>query len=335
MPRLARSWQAVYRSYPDSVRVNLLSEPAEALYLRLVVLSDDFGRYHGTAHEVLGKALTRRWQAGQVDVAGVEEMLVEMERAGLARRYEAPGGEVILELLDYLDPTQESRKKQVFPLPGPDCPPVAPNGCHTVPLNPNPRRTPDRQMGPSGGPPDEDREAPPSLTEQARDLLFGPGGLLAAGLAQNVIPEALTQLASSRWLGGHTQEECAARLAHVAAVAGEATNPGGFILEVLRRDQASNTVPIKLEQPKPDGPDGGNPRYQRWEGSDDPERTAHRFRLQADASTKEAARLREVAVLHEQEGHAEAAAGKRAQADKLDQVVEHLLERAEALDPTA
>ena len=141
MPRLPSSYQAVYRSYTDSVKVNGLSLLGEILYLRLLCLSDDHGRYHGTAHDVLGKALSKRWAAGQVDLRDVEAALQEIEEADLIFRYEFKG-EALLQLQDYADPTTEDRRKKRFP--GPETPGVTLSGTA------RPRTAP--ELSPPGGP---------------------------------------------------------------------------------------------------------------------------------------------------------------------------------------
>lgn len=114
MPRIPKQYQAVYKGIVDSVRVNSVSEAAECLYYRLLIVSDDYGRYHGDPFDITARALTARWKAGRVTPEDVAARIVELERVGLVRRYEAEG-ELVLELMGYQDPTSEDRRRGVFP----------------------------------------------------------------------------------------------------------------------------------------------------------------------------------------------------------------------------
>jgi len=135
MGRLSKQYQAVYRSIVDSRRINSVSDGAEALYFRLLIVSDDFGRYHGEAFKVCARALTARWEAGRVSPADVEERLTELERAGSLRRY-AVDGEVFLEIIDYADPTADDRRTSKFPDPADGVPVLAGTSpCQAVPLS--------------------------------------------------------------------------------------------------------------------------------------------------------------------------------------------------------
>lgn len=118
MPRLSRSYQAVLRTVLDSQKLASVSDGAELLYYKLLVASDDKGRFHGTPFQVMAKVLTKKAEAGAVDVATVGGWLNELERANLLRRYEIDG-EIFLELADYYDPTEAKRLKVVFPSPPP------------------------------------------------------------------------------------------------------------------------------------------------------------------------------------------------------------------------
>lgn len=114
MPRLSRSYQAVYRSYVDSVRVNDVDELSEVLYMRLLTCSDDYGRFWGSAFQVCHKALGLRAEKGQVDTEETERRLLALEAGSLIVRYKV-NGQHLLELVDYDDPTEEKRRKAVYP----------------------------------------------------------------------------------------------------------------------------------------------------------------------------------------------------------------------------
>lgn len=87
------SYNPLLKSYPDSDRVNAVSEGAEVLYCRLIAASDDAGRYYGDANWVLSKLFTARSIAGTVTAEDMESRLRELERAevGLIRRYRVSG----------------------------------------------------------------------------------------------------------------------------------------------------------------------------------------------------------------------------------------------------
>lgn len=133
---LPRPFMAVLRSYPDSAKVNAVSEGAEALYLRLLMVADDHGRFHGSAVDVAGKVLARRVFAGQLDLPAVEQRLAELDRERLIRRYQVDG-EQYLEISQYHSRIRTNyRRSARFPPPvgvdlGPDgtdptpCPPKA------------------------------------------------------------------------------------------------------------------------------------------------------------------------------------------------------------------
>ncbi len=113
MPRLSSAYQAVLRSCVDSVKVNSVSWGAEALYYRLLLISDGFGRYHGGARDVACKAATRRFGAS-TDIEEIEGFLRELEQVGLLLRW-STGTEQHLQLQDYFD--AGNRQKAAFPAP--------------------------------------------------------------------------------------------------------------------------------------------------------------------------------------------------------------------------
>jgi len=260
---MSTRWQGVLASYPESSRVNRLSIGAEALYLRLLVLSDDYGRYHGAAHEVLGRALTRRWMAGEVRLDDVEDWLCQLETVGLARRYEI-GDEAFLELVDFVTATDPKRKRARFPDPGDQTGTRrGPDGDETAPADRRQKtedRRPKTEQGPGTSPDGEIVENsvdnfpttgtrpfdPDQRAEVVRRLVVE--GLVPAGLALNTAPEAMTLLDRGNWLGGFDLDQVTARLAQIVEVAPGASNPGGFLLHMLREDSAGKTGPITLKQ---------------------------------------------------------------------------------------
>lgn len=87
MPRLSSAYQAVLRSLVDSEKINRVSWGAEALYVRLLLVADGAGRYHGSAGMVAGKVATKRLLRRATDLDEIEGFLVELESVGLIYRY--------------------------------------------------------------------------------------------------------------------------------------------------------------------------------------------------------------------------------------------------------
>jgi hypothetical protein len=137
MARLSKAYQAVYKSIVDSRRINAVSDGAEALYFRLLCVSDDFGRFHGSAFRVAAGALAARFEANSVTVEQVEERLRELERVGAVERYEVEG-ERFLAIVGYSDPIAADRRVARFPTPperssAPSGASVAPTGASMAP----------------------------------------------------------------------------------------------------------------------------------------------------------------------------------------------------------
>lgn len=116
MPRLSNEFQAVLRSYPHSRRLQSVSPMAELVFLRLVVVSDHFGRFFADPAEVLALAFTLRFASGSMTEATVRGALDELSAVDLIRRYEAEGA-YCLEIQRYFDPTPKTRKRARFPIP--------------------------------------------------------------------------------------------------------------------------------------------------------------------------------------------------------------------------
>lgn len=85
-----RSYNPLLKSYPDSEKINSVSEGAECLYCRLIAQSDDAGRYYADPRVVLAKLFTHRMVAG-LTVEEVASRLDELEASSLIKRYEVDG----------------------------------------------------------------------------------------------------------------------------------------------------------------------------------------------------------------------------------------------------
>lgn len=116
MARISQNYQAVLRSVLDSNKLAMVSDGAELLYFKLLLASDSEGRYHGSAFRVMARALTAKAETGVIETKMVEGWLVELAEMELIERYETEG-QVYLRILDYFDPTDENRKKVMFPEP--------------------------------------------------------------------------------------------------------------------------------------------------------------------------------------------------------------------------
>ncbi len=114
MARPTKAYQQVVRTYVDSSKVNGLSWAGEALFIRLLTVSDGYGRFHGDPHSVCGKACSARWRNGSTDVDEVERLLRELETAGLIVRYRV-GTEDFLEVTEYRE--VGDRRDSAFPGP--------------------------------------------------------------------------------------------------------------------------------------------------------------------------------------------------------------------------
>jgi hypothetical protein len=111
------SYVQLLRFYPDSEKINAVSEGAEVLYLRLIAASDDCGRYSGESRWILAKLFTARMITGEVMAEKIEGRLVELENVGLIRRYEVDGKRY-LELLNLFRMNRSDVKPVlVFPAP--------------------------------------------------------------------------------------------------------------------------------------------------------------------------------------------------------------------------
>lgn len=90
-PEKRESYNPLLKSYPDSEKINGVSEGAEVLYVRLIAQSDDKGRYWGDPAMVLAKLFTHRMAAGEVTKSDVAKRLEELRTVGLIDFYEVAG----------------------------------------------------------------------------------------------------------------------------------------------------------------------------------------------------------------------------------------------------
>jgi hypothetical protein len=85
------SYNPLLKAYPDSERINSVSEGAEALYTRLIAKTDDAGRYWADPRLVVAKLFSHRWAAGEVDEEMIGARIDELEKVGLIKLYEVSG----------------------------------------------------------------------------------------------------------------------------------------------------------------------------------------------------------------------------------------------------
>ena len=115
MARRRESYNPLLKSYPDSDKINSVSEGAEVLYIRLLAASDDANRYYGDPEMVLGKLFTARMASGVLNARDIEKRLAELESIRLLDRY-AVNGRRFVQLLDCFKCLRSDVKPQlVFP----------------------------------------------------------------------------------------------------------------------------------------------------------------------------------------------------------------------------
>jgi hypothetical protein len=101
--------------YLDSARVDALSLGAETLFVRLLLVADDFGRFDGRSIVVA----SRLWPLRRVKLADVDKWVAECQAAGLVFRHEQ-NGRSVLEVLEFRQRTRANVSK--YPLPSDPCP---------------------------------------------------------------------------------------------------------------------------------------------------------------------------------------------------------------------
>lgn len=134
------SYNPLLKSYPDSDKVNAVSEGAEVLYVRLLAAADDADRYYGDPAMILGKLFTARMAAEQLTAKDISRRLTELESIGLLEHYSAKGTRYI-HLLDRFKTLRKDVRPQVV-FPEPDTEAVTDagrsrNGCGPLDLDPD------------------------------------------------------------------------------------------------------------------------------------------------------------------------------------------------------
>lgn len=105
-------YNPLLKSYPDSERINAVSEGAEVLYCRLIAQTDDGGCYYAEPMMVLAKLFSHRMLEG-LTVEEVAKRIDELESVGLISIYEA-GGRKYLQLVDVYKALRRDVSPQVF-----------------------------------------------------------------------------------------------------------------------------------------------------------------------------------------------------------------------------
>lgn len=108
-------WEALLRSFPDSRKINSVSEGAELLYLRLIAVSDDAGRYYAEPAVLHARVFTFR--ARDVSVPDVARRRDELVRAGLIEVYRVEGEDVLQVVGIYRRLRPDVEAKIAFPGP--------------------------------------------------------------------------------------------------------------------------------------------------------------------------------------------------------------------------
>jgi hypothetical protein len=138
MARRRESFNPLLKSYPDSDKINAVSEGAEVLYTRLLAASDDASRYYGDPEMVLGKLFTARMASNVLTARDIEKRLAELESVRLLDRYTVNGRRFV-QLLECFKCLRSDVKPQlIFPEPVTEDGPTR-AGCG--PLEPEPDPT--------------------------------------------------------------------------------------------------------------------------------------------------------------------------------------------------
>lgn len=111
------SYNPLLKSYPDSERINAVSEGAECLYCRLIAQSDDAGRYYADPKVVLAKLFTHRMLGG-LTVRQIANRIKELESVGLISVYQVDG-KSYMQMINVVKRLRGDVEKNVF-CPAPD-----------------------------------------------------------------------------------------------------------------------------------------------------------------------------------------------------------------------
>lgn len=112
-----KSYNPLLKSYPDSERVNAVSEGAELLYVRLVAASDDAGRYYGEPEWVLAKLFTHRMIRNGLDTDTLRSRIEELWKVDLVRMYEVDGTKYLQMVDCYKQLRSDVAAQLVYPEP--------------------------------------------------------------------------------------------------------------------------------------------------------------------------------------------------------------------------
>ena len=95
MTRQNDSYNPLLCSYPDSDKINKLSEGAEAMYCRLIAKCDDRANYHGQIKRLLCKLYALRYENGTITARKINKYKTELVNAVLIKLYKIDGVEYI------------------------------------------------------------------------------------------------------------------------------------------------------------------------------------------------------------------------------------------------
>lgn len=129
MPRagLSQEFQGILCSLIGSRKLNKVSIPAEALYIRLLLVCDDAGHFPAEPESVAAGALGRRMVNGSVRLDEVSGWLDELEDAGLIGRFRSEGGgEDVLQITQYRNFRRHKKLRYSGPLSAPAGPEEGP-----------------------------------------------------------------------------------------------------------------------------------------------------------------------------------------------------------------
>jgi len=111
--RRNESYVPLLCNYPDSEKINKVSEGAEAMFCRLLAKCDDEGNYYGSPKRLLCKLFTLRYENGTMTDAKALRYRNELETVALVTRYEAVGVEY-LHVNDCKKSLRKDVSKKVF-----------------------------------------------------------------------------------------------------------------------------------------------------------------------------------------------------------------------------
>ncbi len=117
-----KSYNPLLKSYPDSEKINRVSEGAEVLYVRLLAASDDEHHYYADPGRVLAKLFTERMLAGQVTREDVVNRLADLDLVDLIRLYEVEGNQYLEIVQCFKKFRADVKLDRRFPMP--EMPPI-------------------------------------------------------------------------------------------------------------------------------------------------------------------------------------------------------------------